>query len=47
MLSAWARGTDEGFLQVIFMDVETLQAYLKRTLFFWTDAELAHIFVHR
>jgi hypothetical protein len=47
VLPAWARGTHEGLLQILFMDVETLQAYLKRTLFFWTDAELTHVYIHR
>jgi hypothetical protein len=29
------------------MDLESLQAGLKRTLFFWTHTELTHVCIHR
>jgi hypothetical protein len=47
MLTARSRGTNEGFLQILFIDLESLQTRLKRALFFWTDAELVHVCIYR
>jgi hypothetical protein len=47
MLSTWARRTDEGLLQILLMDLESPQSRLKHALFFRTDAELAHLCIHR
>jgi hypothetical protein len=47
MLTAWPGRTDEGFLEILLVDLESLQACLKRALFLWTDTELAHLCIHR
>jgi hypothetical protein len=47
MLPAWPRGTDEGLLQVLLVDLQSPQARLKRALFFLTDAKLTHRCTYR
>jgi hypothetical protein len=47
MLTAWARRTDEGLLQVLLADVQGPQPRFQCALFFLTHAVLAHLCIYR
>jgi hypothetical protein len=45
MLPAWPGGSHKRLLEILLMDLERMQARFKGSLFFRTDAELAHSFM--